>query len=93
MSDVKRKGFMSVASLVLGLVGTAITVFSYGTLGWIGTILGILGIIFGAIGKKSGFRVKAANIGLFFCVALLVLGTLMLYSCDAMRTAYLAGLN
>ena len=84
---------MSVASLVLGLIGTAISAFSYGTLGWVGTILGTLGIIFGILGKKSGFRVKAANIGLFFSLASLIIGTFMFVTCDALRAAYMAGLG
>ncbi len=42
---------MAVASLVLGIVALVCTFF--GAIGWIGVIVGIIGIILGALAKKS----------------------------------------
>ncbi len=42
---------MGVASLVLGIVALVFTFF--GPAGWIGLIIGIIGIILGALAKKN----------------------------------------
>ena len=44
---------MGIASLVLGIISIVLGVFSAGSLGWIGALTGIVGIILGALGKKN----------------------------------------
>lgn len=47
----ERKGTMGVASLVLGIVSI---VFSFtGAIAWVGIISGIIGIILGAMARKT----------------------------------------
>ena len=66
---------MGVASLVLGISSLVLGVFSAGSLGWLGAILALLGIIFGALGRKNiqGKGMATAGlvcsiIGIVFCL-------------------------
>ncbi len=70
---------MGIASLVLGIIALIIGVFSAGSFGWAGAIMAILGIIFGALGRKKGENTDLATgglvcsiIGLVLCLALYI---------------------
>ena len=55
---------MGVAALVLGIIALVIGIFSAGSLGWLGAIVAILGIIFGALGRKNVEKKGVATAGL-----------------------------
>lgn len=70
---------MGVAALVLGILSLIIGLFSAGALGWAGAIMAILGIIFGALGRKNPEKNGLATgglvcsiIGLVLCLALYI---------------------
>lgn len=44
---------MGVASLILGIIAILVGLVSAGAFGWLGTIIGIVGIILGALGRKN----------------------------------------
>ncbi|MBP8714276.1 MAG: hypothetical protein KBH85_02650 [Lachnospiraceae bacterium] len=55
---------MAVASLVLGIISLVIGIFSAGSLGWLGAILAVVGIILGALGRKNPEKKGMATAGL-----------------------------
>lgn len=55
---------MAVASLVLGIIPLVIGIFSAGSLGWLGAILAVVGIILGALGRKNPEKKGMATAGL-----------------------------
>ena len=66
---------MGVASLVLGIISLVIGLFSAGSLGWLGAVLAIVGIILGALGRKNPDGkggLVCSIIGLVLCVILYV---------------------
>ncbi len=69
---------MGIASLVLGLVSLVIAVF-FSYAGWLATVLGIIGIILGAIGSKS--EAKLSTGGLVCSIIGAALGLLMYIAC------------
>ena len=69
---------MGIASLVLGIVSTVWSCFG-GT--WISAVVGIVGIILGAIGKKNG--AKCATGGLVLSIIGTILGLLLYIACVA----------
>ena len=69
---------MGVASLVLGIVSTVWSCFG-GT--WIASVVGIVGIILGAIGKKKG--AKCAVAGLVLSIIGTSLAVLLWLACAA----------
>lgn len=74
---------MGVASLVLGIIALVIGLFSAGTLGWLGAILAIIGIILGALGKKDPQKNGIATAGLVCSIIGLVLCLLLYIACVA----------
>lgn len=76
---------MAIASLVLGIISLCMSILSLGSLGFIGCICAVLGIIFGALGKndekndeKNGGMAKA---GLICSIIALCFGLLLLVLC------------
>ncbi len=73
---------MAVVSLVLGIIGLLISVF-LNAVGWVGSLLGILGIIFGALGRKNAEKKGLATAGLTLSIIAVVLGILFYIACAA----------
>ena len=75
---------MGVASLILGIISLVIAVGgSVANLGWIGSICGVLAIIFGIIGKKDADSGRQASVGLVCGIIALAWGLLSTIACDA----------
>ena len=74
---------MGVASLVLGIISLVIGVFSSGALGWLGAILAVVGIVFGAMGRKNPDKKGIATAGLVCSIIGLVLCLLLYIACAA----------
>ncbi len=73
---------MAVASLVLGIVGLVFDLVSVGVFGWLGAILGIIGIILGALGrKKTPDKKGMATAGLVLSILALIFGLLLYLAC------------
>lgn len=79
---------MAVASLVLGICSL---VFPFIGLGWLSMILGIVGIILGALARKKGEKKGMATAGLVMSIISVALGLIMWIACAACAGA-LAGL-
>ncbi len=71
---------MGIASLVLGIVSLVSACF-FGPLAFIGSITGILAVIFGAIGKKNGKSFSTA--GLVCGIIAVVWGLIATIACAA----------
>lgn len=71
---------MAVASLVLGICSL---VFPFIGLGWLSCILGIVGIILGALGRKNPEKKGMATAGMVMSIISLALGILMWLACVA----------
>lgn len=69
---------MGVASLVLGIISIVIGVFSAGSLGWPGAIIGIIGIVFAIQGKKITDQTGMAQAG-FICSIIRTILCLLTY--------------
>jgi hypothetical protein len=74
---------MGVASLVLGIIAVVIGLFSGGSLGWLGAILAIIGIILGALGRKDPEKQGLATAGLVLSIIGLVLSLILYIACIA----------
>ncbi len=75
---------MGVAALVLGIISLLISIGAGAAgLGWVGSICGILAIIFGAIGKKNPEQKGLATGGLVCGVLSLVWGIIATIACVA----------
>lgn len=74
---------MGVAALVLGIISLVIGVFSAGSLGWLGAILAVLGIIFGALGRKNIEKKGMATAGLVCSIIGLVFCLITYIACAA----------
>ena len=75
---------MGVAALVLGIISLFISIGAGPAgLGWIGSICGILAIIFGAIGKKNPEQKGLATSGLVCGVISLFWGIIATIACVA----------
>ncbi|MCR4612191.1 MAG: hypothetical protein K5644_09870 [Lachnospiraceae bacterium] len=72
---------MAVASLVLGII--ALVLSFTGGFGWIGTIVAIVGIILGALGRKDPEKKGMATAGLVCCIIAAVLDTIVAIACLA----------
>ena len=59
-----RYSKMAVASLVLGIISLVIGIFSAGSLGWLGAILAVVGIILCVFGRKNPEKKGMATAGL-----------------------------
>ncbi len=71
---------MAVASLVLGIIATVLAVFGGG---WIAAIIGIVGIILGALARKNNPGNGMATAGLVLSIIGTVLGLLIYIACLA----------
>ena len=71
---------MALASLVLGICSL---VFPFIGLGWLSCILGIVGIILGALGRKNPEKKGMATAGMVMSIISLALGILMWLACVA----------
>lgn len=71
---------MAVASLVLGICSL---VFPFIGLGWLSMILGIVGIILGALGRKKAEKKGMATAGIVMSIIAVALGLLMWIACAA----------
>ncbi|MCM1065745.1 MAG: hypothetical protein NC420_15025 [Eubacterium sp.] len=76
---------MGVAALVLGIIAIVIGLFSAGSLGWAGAIMGIIGIALGAVGRKNAPDDKKglATAGLVCSIIGTVLCLLLYIACAA----------
>ena len=70
---------MAVASLVLGIVGLVLSLVTT----WPGAILGIIGIILGALGRKDPAKKGMATAGLVLSILAVVLGLIFWVACAA----------
>lgn len=73
---------MGVASLVLGIVGLIFSLF-FGPLAWLGTVMGIVGVILGALGRKEPEQRGMATAGLVLSIISLSLGVIFTIACAA----------
>lgn len=74
---------MGAASLVLGIISIVIGLFSGGGLGWLGAIMGVIGIILGAQGKKIQEQKGLASAGFICSIIGTILCLLMYVACIA----------
>ncbi|MDY5932286.1 MAG: hypothetical protein SPJ34_09710 [Candidatus Ornithospirochaeta sp.] len=72
---------MAIASLVLGIISLCMSILSLGSLGFIGCICAVLGIIFGALGKNDEKNGGMAKAGLICSIIALCFGLLLLVLC------------
>jgi hypothetical protein len=72
---------MGVASLILGIVATALGLFSAGSLGLFGIIIGIIGIILGALGRKDEQGRGLATAGLVVSIIGTILSVIFYIAC------------
>ncbi len=73
---------MGIASLVLGIVALLMTIFTVGVMGWLSILLGIVGIILGAMGRKNP-EDKVATAGLITSLVATVLSLVLYLACVA----------
>lgn len=72
---------MEIAALVLGIIALGISVFGT-AFSWIGSVCGVLAIIFGALGmKKNSPNRGKAKAGLILGVISLTLGIIVTVAC------------
>lgn len=71
---------MAVASLVLGICSL---VFPFIGLGWLSVIIGIIGTILGALGRKKSKKQGMATAGMVMSIISVALGILMWIACAA----------
>ena len=75
---------MGVASLIFGILGVCLTLFSAGALGILGLIFGIAGIILGALAKKNGSNYpRLTSAGLYVSICSAILGIVLFAACTA----------
>lgn len=73
---------MAVASLVLGIIGFLCSIFgSPAGASWLGSVCGILAIVFGALGMKDSNNKGKAQAGLILGVLSFVSGILFTILC------------
>ena len=73
---------MGVCSLILGIVAVVCSFFLPG-LNWLGAVLGVVGIIFGALGRKNAEKKGVATAGLVLSIIATVLGLITWLACAA----------
>lgn len=71
---------MAVASLVLGIIATVLAVIGFG---WVAAIIGIVGVILGAIARKNNPGNGMATAGLVLSIIGTVLALLVYIACAA----------
>lgn len=83
---------MGVASLVLGIIGLVVAIFGSG-FNWLAVVLGLIGTILGALGRKNPESKGLATAGMVMSIIALILGLLMYLACAACLGAAGAGLS
>lgn len=79
---------MSITSFVLGIVGICITLFSAGSLGIVGLICGIAGIVFGVLAfKRQPEKRKWSRRGLVLSLISAVLGLVLYLVCSSIANS------
>ncbi len=79
---------MALASMVLGIIALVIAVFGgFVAIGWIGSICGILAIIFGVLGRKDAANKGKATAGLVCGIISVVWGIIAYLACVACANA------
>lgn len=71
---------MAIASLVLGICSL---VFPFIGLGWLSAILGVIGIVLGALGKKNVEKQGLATAGIVMSIIAVALGLVTWIACAA----------
>ncbi len=71
---------MAVASLVLGICSL---VFPFIGLGWLSVLVGIVGCILGALGRKNESKKGMATAGMVMSIISVALGLIMWIACAA----------
>lgn len=71
---------MAVASLVLGICAL---VFPFIGLGWLSVLVGIVGVILGALGKKDEAKSGMAKAGMVMSIIAIALGLVFWIACAA----------
>jgi len=71
---------LAVASLVLGICSL---VFPFIGLGWLSVLLGIIGTILGALGRKNPAKKGTATAGMVMSIISVALGIIMWIACAA----------
>lgn len=71
---------MAVASLVLGICSL---VFPFIGLGWLSALLGVVGIVLGALGKKNVEKQGLATAGIVMSIIAVALGLISWIACAA----------
>lgn len=74
---------MGVASLVLGIISIVLAIFTGIFGGWIACILGIIGIILGAVARKNNIEDKMAKAGFVCSIVGTILSILFYVACIA----------
>ena len=75
---------MAIGSLVFGILGLCLTLFSAGALGIVGLICGVAGVILGMLARKNDTdRPKIAAWGFYLSVASVILGIVLFAACSA----------
>lgn len=74
---------MAAASLVLGIISIVTGLFSAGSLGWLGAIMGIIGIILGSQARKVPAQAGLATAGFVCSIIGTILCLLMYIACIA----------
>ena len=84
----QRKIIMSLTSFVLGIIGICITLFSAGSLGIVGLICGLTGIVFGVLGfKKQPEKRKWSRRGILLSVISAALGIVLFVVCSSIANS------
>ncbi len=78
---------LATASLVLGIVSLVFSLF-FGSLAWLGTITGIVGIILGAISIKKYGKSNFATAGLIMSVISVALSIIIVIACVACMASF-----
>lgn len=72
---------MGIASLIMGIVSLVLSIFGgFGYLYWPTVLLGVAGIILGAIGKKKG---GPATAGMVISIIAVAISLIYLVACSA----------
>ncbi len=79
---------MALASMILGIIALVIAVFGgFVAVGWIGSICGILAIIFGVLGRKEAANKGKATAGLVCGIISVAWGVIAYFACVACAQA------
>lgn len=71
---------MAIASLVLGICAL---VFPFIGLGWLSVLIGVVGIVLGALGRKNSEKQGMATAGIVMSIIAVALGLIMWLACAA----------